>query len=190
MQIARNALRDAVAVVAAHRHRRQAPRPARREGRVRFAARHVVDLKDMELQAAVPAVDVPELSIGKTVELDDRRLRRAPLLRPDRADQPVDRAGHARVPRLCRHPEPRRGAARRHVRHRPHRARGERAGADAAGDRRAHRSRAVVSCGRSRTASSSGASSSPARRDDAAGRVEIRRRCPRGRRCSPRASTT
>ena len=29
----------------------------------------VVDLKDMELQAAVPAVDVPELAIGKPVEL-------------------------------------------------------------------------------------------------------------------------
>jgi RND family efflux transporter MFP subunit len=29
----------------------------------------VVDLKDMELQAAVPATDVPELSIGKPVEL-------------------------------------------------------------------------------------------------------------------------
>jgi membrane fusion protein, multidrug efflux system len=29
----------------------------------------VVDLKDMELQAAVPAADVPELALGKTVEL-------------------------------------------------------------------------------------------------------------------------
>ena len=29
----------------------------------------VVDLTDMELQAAVPAVDVPELAIGKAVEL-------------------------------------------------------------------------------------------------------------------------
>jgi RND family efflux transporter MFP subunit len=69
VQIARNALRDAVAVspltgIVAKRHVQPGEKVAFDSPLVT-----VVDLKDMELQAAVPAVDVPELAIGKTVEL-------------------------------------------------------------------------------------------------------------------------
>jgi len=69
VQIARNALKDAVAVspltgVVAKRHVQPGEKVAFDSPLVT-----VVDLKDMELQAAVPATDVPELSIGKTVEL-------------------------------------------------------------------------------------------------------------------------
>lgn len=69
VQLARNALRDAVAVsplagVVAKRHAQVGEKVAFDSPLVT-----VVDLTDMELQAAVPAVDVPELSIGKTVEL-------------------------------------------------------------------------------------------------------------------------
>ena len=69
MQIARNALRDAVAVspltgIVAKRHVQPGEKVAFDSPLVT-----VVDLKDMELQAAVPATDVPELSIGKAVEL-------------------------------------------------------------------------------------------------------------------------
>ena len=102
----------------------------------------IVDLTDLEVQAMVPAIDVPELRDRHAGRARRRRLRRAPLHRPRRAHQPVDRARHARDPRLRQPAEPRRRAARRHVRDRPHRARGERAGADAAGRRGAHRGRA------------------------------------------------
>jgi RND family efflux transporter MFP subunit len=69
VQIAKNALRDAVAVsplagVVAKRHVQVGEKVAFDSPLVT-----VVDLSDLELQAAVPAVDVPELSIGKTVEL-------------------------------------------------------------------------------------------------------------------------
>ena len=69
VQIARNALKDAVAVsplsgVVAKRHVQPGEKVAFDSPLVT-----VVDLKDMELQAAVPATDVPELAIGKTVEL-------------------------------------------------------------------------------------------------------------------------
>jgi membrane fusion protein (multidrug efflux system) len=69
VQIARNALRDAVAVspltgIVAKRHVQPGEKVAFDSPLVT-----VVDLKDMELQAAVPATDVPELSIGKAVEL-------------------------------------------------------------------------------------------------------------------------
>jgi membrane fusion protein (multidrug efflux system) len=69
VQIARNALRDAVAVsplsgIVAKRHVQPGEKVAFDSPLVT-----VVDLKDMELQAAVPATDVPELSIGKPVEL-------------------------------------------------------------------------------------------------------------------------
>ncbi len=69
MQIARNALRDAVAMspltgIVAKRHVQPGEKVAFDSPLVT-----VVDLKDMELQAAVPAIDVPELSIGKPVEL-------------------------------------------------------------------------------------------------------------------------
>ena len=69
VQIARNALRDAVAVspltgIVAKRHVQPGEKVAFDSPLVT-----VVDLKDMELQAAVPATDVPELAIGKAVEL-------------------------------------------------------------------------------------------------------------------------
>jgi membrane fusion protein, multidrug efflux system len=69
VQIARNALRDAVAVspltgVVAKRHVQPGEKVAFDSPLVT-----VIDLKDMELQAVVPATDVPELSIGKAVEL-------------------------------------------------------------------------------------------------------------------------
>ena len=69
VQIARNALKDAVAVspltgLVAKRHVQPGEKVAFDSPLVT-----IVDLKDMELQAAVPAVDVPELTIGKPVEL-------------------------------------------------------------------------------------------------------------------------
>lgn len=69
VQLARNALRDAVALsplagVVAKRHVQPGEKVAFDSPLVT-----VVDLKDMELQAAVPAVDVPELALGKPVEL-------------------------------------------------------------------------------------------------------------------------
>jgi RND family efflux transporter MFP subunit len=80
VQIARNALKDAVAIspltgIVAKRHVQPGEKVAFDSPLVT-----VVDLKDMELQAAVPAVDVPELTIGKPVELvidgfGDRRFK-------------------------------------------------------------------------------------------------------------------
>jgi RND family efflux transporter MFP subunit len=69
VQLARNALRDAIATsplsgVVAKRHVQPGEKVAFDSPLVT-----VVDLKDLELQAAVPAVDVPELAIGKAVEL-------------------------------------------------------------------------------------------------------------------------
>jgi membrane fusion protein, multidrug efflux system len=69
VQLARNALRDAIALspltgIVAKRHVQPGEKVAFDSPLVT-----VVDLKDMELQAMVPAVDVPELAIGKAVEL-------------------------------------------------------------------------------------------------------------------------
>jgi RND family efflux transporter MFP subunit len=69
VQLARNALRDAIATspltgIVAKRHVQVGEKVAFDSPLIT-----VVDLTDMELQAAVPAVDVPELAIGKTVEL-------------------------------------------------------------------------------------------------------------------------
>jgi len=69
VQLARNALRDATAIsplngIVAKRHVQVGEKVAFDSPLVT-----IVDLTDMELQAAVPAVDVPELAIGKTVEL-------------------------------------------------------------------------------------------------------------------------
>jgi membrane fusion protein, multidrug efflux system len=69
VQLARNALRDAVAIspltgLVAKRHVQPGEKVAFDSPLVT-----VVDLKDLELQAMVPAVDVPELAIGKGVEL-------------------------------------------------------------------------------------------------------------------------
>jgi membrane fusion protein, multidrug efflux system len=69
VQLARNALRDAVALsplagVVSKRHAQVGEKVAFDSPLVT-----IVDLTDMELQAAVPAADVPELTIGKGVEL-------------------------------------------------------------------------------------------------------------------------
>lgn len=69
VQLARNALRDAAAVspltgVVAKRHVQPGEKVAFDTPLVT-----VVALKDMELQALVPAMDVPELAIGRPVEL-------------------------------------------------------------------------------------------------------------------------
>ena len=69
VQLARNALRDATATsplagVVAKRHVQPGEKVAFDSPLVT-----VVDLTDLELQAAVPATDVPELSIGRAVEL-------------------------------------------------------------------------------------------------------------------------
>lgn len=69
VQIARNALRDAVvtaplAGIVAKRHVQPGEKVAFDSPLVT-----VVDLKDMELQAVVPAVDVPALAIGMPVDL-------------------------------------------------------------------------------------------------------------------------
>ncbi len=69
VQIARNALKDAIATsplsgIVAKRHVQPGEKVAFDSPLVT-----VVDLRDLELQAMVPAVDVPELSIGKMVEL-------------------------------------------------------------------------------------------------------------------------
>ena len=141
--------------LAADRHRRQAPRPAGREGRVRFAARH--DRRPEGHGAAGGGAG------GRRPGARDRQAGRArrstasaSAASPGRVERinPATEPGTRVDPRVRRHPEPRRRAARRHVRDRPHRARRERARADAAGDRRAHRGGADVSSGRSRTASS------------------------------------
>ena len=69
VQLARNALKDAIALspldgVVAKRHVNPGEKVAFDSPLIT-----IVDLKDLELQAMVPAVDVPELSIGKMVEL-------------------------------------------------------------------------------------------------------------------------
>jgi len=69
VQLARNALRDAVATSplagqVAKRHVQPGEKVAFDSPLVT-----IVDLTEMELQAAVPASDVPELAIGKAVEL-------------------------------------------------------------------------------------------------------------------------
>jgi membrane fusion protein (multidrug efflux system) len=69
VQLARNALRDATAMsplagVVAKRHVQPGEKVAFDSPLVT-----VVDLRDLELQALVPAVDVPELALGMTVEL-------------------------------------------------------------------------------------------------------------------------
>ena len=69
VQLAQNALRDAVVVapldgVVAKRHVQPGEKVA-----FDSPVATVVDLRQMELQAAVPSVDVPELTIGMTVDL-------------------------------------------------------------------------------------------------------------------------
>ena len=79
VQLARNALKDAVATaplsgIVAKRHVQPGEKVA-----VEAPLVTVVDLKDLEVQALVPAIDVPELRIGMPVEFNvdgygDRRF--------------------------------------------------------------------------------------------------------------------
>ena len=69
VQLARNALKDAIATsplngIVAKRHVNPGEKVA-----FDSPLLTIVDLRDLELQAMVPAVDVPELSTGKMVEL-------------------------------------------------------------------------------------------------------------------------
>jgi len=70
VQLARNALKDAVATaplsgIVAKRHVQPGEKVA-----VEAPLVTVVDLKELEVQALVPAIDVPELKIGMPVELN------------------------------------------------------------------------------------------------------------------------
>ena len=70
VQLARNALKDAVAVaplsgIVAKRHVQPGEKVA-----VEAALVTIVDLRDLEVQALVPAMDVPELRIGMPVEFN------------------------------------------------------------------------------------------------------------------------
>ena len=69
VQLARNALKDAIAIaplsgIVAKRHVQPGEKVA-----VEAPLVTIVDLKDLEVQALVPAIDVPELEIGMPVEL-------------------------------------------------------------------------------------------------------------------------
>ena len=144
VQLARNALRDAQALspldgIVAKRHVQIGEKVAFDSPLVT-----VVDLTDMELQAAVPAVDVPELAIGKAVELTiDGFGERRFTGRVERIN-PAAEAGTRAILVYVGIPNSGRRAPRRHVRHRPHRARRKRAGADAAGNGHPHGSRTDV----------------------------------------------
>src|SRR5947208_15048536 len=70
VQLARNALKDAVATaplsgIVAKRHVQPGEKVA-----VEAPLVTIVDLKDLEVQALVPAIDVPELKIGMPVEFN------------------------------------------------------------------------------------------------------------------------
>ncbi|HYT96964.1 MAG TPA: efflux RND transporter periplasmic adaptor subunit [Casimicrobiaceae bacterium] len=70
VQLARNALKDAVATaplsgIVAKRHVQPGEKVA-----VEASLVTVVDLKDLEVQALIPAIDVPELKIGMPVEFN------------------------------------------------------------------------------------------------------------------------
>ena len=151
----------------------------------------VVDLRDLELQALVPAIDVPELAIGMPVELavdgfGERRFT-GRIERINPSTEPGTRALH-RLRRHCRTPTPRCGAAcsrpaaSRSPRARPRRRCRATAVRTEAGQTfvwtidngklvAAHRARSAGAT--TRTASS-----------------RSRPRCRRSCRCSPRASTT
>ena len=150
----------------------------------------VVDLKEIELQAMVPAVDIPELRPGMAVELAvDGFGERKFAGRIERIN-PSTEPGTRAILVFVGVPNPEQRAARRHVLDRARRARGERARDVAAGRRGAHRSRADVRLDdRGRQARQAhGASSAAATRRTAGSRS--RPRCRLRSRCSRRASTT
>ncbi len=162
VQIARNALKDAIATspltgIVAKRHVQPGEKVAFDSPLVT-----IVDLKDLELQAMVPAVDVPELAIGKTVELTidgfGERKFTGRIERMNPSTEPGTRA----ILVYVGIPNRRRRAARRDVRDRPHRARGERPRRDVAGDCGAHRGRADVRVDRRERQARASASWSPA----------------------------
>ena len=151
----------------------------------------VVDLKDMELQALVPAVDIPELTIGMPVELTSTASASASFTGRIERINPATEPGTRAI--LVYVGIPNTDSALRGGMFATGRIAlaAQRAGADAAGDRGAHRGRADRTSGRSRTASSRKRIVVLGRRDDDAGRVEVKTALPAGRcRCSARASTT
>ena len=154
VQLARNALRDAQALspldgIVAKRHAQIGEKVAFDSPLVT-----VVDLTDMELQAAVPAVDVPELAIGKAVELTiDGFGERRFTGRVERIN-PSAEAGTRAILVYVGIPNSGRRAPRRNVRHGPDRARRQRAGADVAGNGHPHARPDRRTCGPSRAASS------------------------------------
>ena len=162
VQLAQNALRDAIvtsplAGIVAKRHVQPGEKVAFDSPLVT-----VVDLKDMELQAVVPAVDVPELVIGMPVDLaidgfGERRFSG----RIERIN-PATEAGTRAILVYVGIPNADRSPARRHVRDRTDRAGRGCTRADAAADGDPHRSRPDVRLGRSTTASWCGASWSSA----------------------------
>ncbi len=132
VQLARNALRDAVATspltgIVAKRHVQPGEKVAFDSPLVT-----VVDLNSLELQAMVPAVDVPELVKGMKVELSIDGFGDQRFTGKIERINPSTEPGNARVPRLCGHTERAGRAARRHVRDRSRRDRGAGADADAA----------------------------------------------------------
>ncbi len=181
VQLARNALRDAVVTspltgIVAKRHVQPGEKVAFDSPLVT-----VVDLKSLELQAMVPAVDVPELTIGMKVELTIDGFGDAALRRTDRAHQPVDRARNPRVPRLCRHSESAGASCAAACSRRAAIALAAQAPvADAAGHRDPDRGGAVLRVDDRRAASSCARDVVLGRRDDDAGRVELKTTLPGG----------
>ena len=96
MQLAQNALRDAawsrsLSGIVAKRHVQPGEKVAFDAPLVT-----VVDLRDLELQAHGPRHRCSGAQAGHACRAQRRRLRRAPVRRPRRAHQSVDRARHAR----------------------------------------------------------------------------------------------
>jgi RND family efflux transporter MFP subunit len=120
LRVAQNAVRDSVATsplsgVVAKRHVQPGEKVAFDTPLVT-----VVDLKDMELQALVPSGDIPELKPGMTVDLIVDGFATASS-RSHPAHQSVDGGRHARHSGVRRHPQRGPGTTRWHVCHRPHR---------------------------------------------------------------------
>ena len=128
MQLAQNALAGCGRDCPADRHRREAACAARREGRVRLAARHRRRPERHGAAGAGARRSTFRSSRSACRSSSRRRLRRAQV-------SPAASSGSTRRPSRARArilvyvgiPNPRQRAARRHVRDRPHRARGERA---------------------------------------------------------------
>ena len=190
VRLAQNALKDAVATapltgIVAKRHVQPGEKVAFDTPLVT-----VVDLKDIELQAMVPAIDIPELKPGMTVELAvDGFGERKFTGRIERIN-PSTEPGTRAILVFVGVPNPNNELRGGMFAHRPRRARRQRAGAVAAGGRGAHRGRPDVRVGdRGRQARQAHGRRRPPRRGERAA-SRSRPRCRRRSRCWPRASTT